>query len=83
VETPEARNLSWGGTPTFDVYFWADNTVGVFWYAIGTSTTSKSNLQYAFYPCRTTTFTQELDVYDQHGAAYTTSQATEAGGNPC
>lgn len=72
-----------GRLKPFDIYFYYDwNETSPDLYLIGTTTTSKS-LSHAFYPCTTTTFTQELDVYDQLGFAGTTSKATEAGGNPC
>lgn len=76
-------SLTWGGTAPFDVYFWYDWNGSVSWYALGTYSTGKSGLSEAFFPCTGMTFTQELDVYDQLGDAYTTSHAHELGGNPC
>ncbi len=75
--------LNWGGASPFSVYFWYDaNEQYPDWYRVGTYTTSGST-SHAFWPCQGTTFRQELDVYDQIGAAYTASHATEGGGNPC
>jgi hypothetical protein len=82
-----AWSLTWGGVPGshgFDVYFWYDvnNDYPPHWVSLGTFATSASKST-AWWPCTTTTFYQELDVYDQYGAAGTTSHATESGGNPC
>lgn len=73
---------TWGDTGPYDYVFHPDvANPGLHEAAeYGVSKTSYYHSM-AFYPCTTTTFTQELSIKDAYGAAYHQSTAREAGGH--
>jgi len=74
---------TWGDVGPYNVVFHPDiaNPGLHEWARYGIWTTSYPHSM-AFYPCTTTTYTQELSVADKYGSALHRSTATEAGAPP-
>lgn len=75
---------TWGDNGPFNVVFHPDTAnPGLHeWAQYGIWSTSYPHSM-AWYPCTTTTYTQELSIKDNYGSAVHRSTASEAGGNPC
>jgi hypothetical protein len=81
-------HLSWGTHSPYHVEFYYGDGLVTVW---ENTTLTSAVKTHAFYPCTTTVFHQELDVWDGwndvdhtfRGTASDTSTATESGGTPC
>lgn len=74
---------TWGDTGPYNVVFHPDRANPGLdeWARYGIWTTSMPPHSMAFFPCTTTTSTQELSIADRYGAAVHWSRATEGGGH--